>query len=172
MKQKKPFSQKLNNILFFLLGILAVVIAGVIFINFQTNATGSEQKDYVVKDDTQAGETKKSNGLSSSVEKWQEGTITYNEKKYVYNTSIETYLLMGIDNDEPVSTAKDSVSGGQSDAIFLLVANKETQQMSIISINRNTMTPIEIYDENGKDLGEMTAQLCGQHGFGDGKKLS
>ena len=34
MKQKKPFSQKLNNILFFLLGILAVVIAGVIFINF------------------------------------------------------------------------------------------------------------------------------------------
>lgn len=120
MKQKKPFSQKLNNILFFLLGILAVVIAGVIFINFQTNATGSEQKDYVVKDDTQAGETKKSNGLSSSVEKWQEGTITYNEKKYVYNTSIETYLLMGIDNDEPVSTAKDSVSGGQSDAIFLL----------------------------------------------------
>ena len=23
-----------------------------------------------------------------------------------------------------------------------------------------------------KDLGEMTAQLCGQHGFGDGKKLS
>ena len=51
MKQKKPFTQKLNNILFFLLGILAVVIAGVIFINFQTNATGSEQKDYVVKDD-------------------------------------------------------------------------------------------------------------------------
>ncbi len=35
MKQKKPFTQKLNNILFFLLGILAVVIAGVIFINFR-----------------------------------------------------------------------------------------------------------------------------------------
>ena len=39
---------------------------------------------------------------------------------------------MGIDNDEPVSTAKDSVSGGQSDAIFLLVANKETRDVDHI----------------------------------------
>lgn len=168
-RNRKTFSQKLNNILFFLAGVLAVVVVGVVFINLQTHATGSESLDYIKSSDDSADSA---DTTKRDVEKWQEGTISYNGKNYEFNTSLETYLLMGIDNDNPVETAKDSVSGGQSDAMFLLIANKETQQLSIFSINRNTMTDIEAYDENGKSLGTVTAQLCTQHGFGDAKKLS
>lgn len=172
MRKQNNFSQKLNNILFFLAGVLAVIIVGVIFINIQTKARGSDEMDYPDYVNTSDAAENTDGVMSSDLEKWQEGTITYRGKNYVYNKNIETYLLMGIDKDEPVETAPDSVSGGQSDAIFLLVADKEHEKLSIISINRNTMTPIETYDETGKSLGTITAQICGQHGFGDGKKLS
>lgn len=172
MKRQKQdrFSQKLNNILFFLAGVLAVVIVGIVFINFQTSATGSETPDYLqhAQNSTQL----QSDSMSQGKEKWQEGTVSYDGKNYVYNTDLEVYLLMGIDKEGPVETAPDSVSGGQSDAMFLLVADKVKEQLSIVAINRNTMTTIEAYDENGKSLGEINAQICGQHGFGDGKKLS
>lgn len=170
MKKQNNFSQKLNNVLFFLAGVLAVVIAGVVFINFQTKATGSETPDYLQH--AQAETQNAGAGMSQDKEKWQEGTVSYNGRNYTYNTNLETYLLMGIDKEGPVETAADSVSGGQSDAMFLLVADKEKEQLSIVAINRNTMTPIEVYDESGKSLGELNAQICGQHGFGDGKKLS
>jgi LCP family protein required for cell wall assembly len=34
------------------------------------------------------------------------------------------------------------------------------------------MTQVAVYDEDGGSLGTMEAQICTQHGFGDGKKLS
>ncbi|MCD7708955.1 MAG: LCP family protein [Clostridiales bacterium] len=109
----------------------------------------------------------------ADVEKWQEGVIEYNGKQYRYNSGIRSYLIMGIDDDDTVSEdVADYVSGGQSDAMFLLVADSRNEQLSVISINRNTMTEINIYDENGESLGTMEAQICLQHGFGDGRKIS
>lgn len=106
------------------------------------------------------------------VEKWQEGTINYNGKQYKYNNKINTYLFMGIDADGPVETAKDYVSGGQSDAMFLVVANKDDKTLTIITIHRNTMTKIATNDVMGGSTGTVVAQICTQHGFGDGKSLS
>ena len=109
---------------------------------------------------------------TSNVEKWQEGAITYGGKQYVFNNKIKTYLIMGIDKDGKVETAKDSQSGGQSDGMFLLVTDASDKTMSVISINRNTMTRIESYYKNGLRAGYKTAQICVQHGFGDGRNLS
>ncbi len=105
-------------------------------------------------------------------EKWQEGAISYNGKQYKFNNKIKTYLFLGIDNDEPVSKAKDGISGGQSDAIFLLVEDTEKEEFSIIAINRNTMTMVDVYDTNGDYMGQVKLQLCLQHGYGDGMKTS
>ena len=62
--------------------------------------------------------------------------------------------------------------GGQSDALFLLVVNNKTEQLQVISINRNTMADIELCDEEGIDMGPLKTQICLQHAFGDGKRLS
>jgi len=106
------------------------------------------------------------------LEKWQEGIISHDGKDYIYNQKINAYLIMGIDKDGKVETAPDHVSGGQSDAMFLLVTNEADKTMSVVSINRNTMTRIEAFYENGISSGYKTAQICVQHGFGDGRQLS
>lgn len=119
-------------------------------------------------------ETKVDEGNTQATEKWQEGVIKYNDTYYKFNNKINTYLIMGIDRDGPVEDeiAEDTSDGGQSDAMFLLVTNAENETMSVISINRNSMTDITIYGEGNVVLGETKAQICTQHGFGDGKKLS
>lgn len=106
------------------------------------------------------------------LEKWQEGIISHNGKNYIYNQKINAYLIMGIDKEGKVETAPDYQSGGQSDAMFLLVTNEADKTMSVISINRNTMTRIETFYENGISSGYKTGQICVQHGFGDGRQLS
>lgn len=105
-------------------------------------------------------------------EKWQEGTVSYHGKHYRYNNSLRTYLLMGIDKEGPAAEAHDGVSGGQSDAMFLFVADSDNESVSVISINRNTMTKIETLDESGTKKGEVVAQICVQHGYGDGRHYS
>lgn len=105
-------------------------------------------------------------------EKWQEGTISHNGKYYKYNNNLRTYLLMGIDKKGPVVEAEDGISGGQSDAMFLIVADSGNDSISVISINRNTMTRIESCDKQGQNKQEVVAQICLQHAYGDGRHYS
>jgi LCP family protein required for cell wall assembly len=163
-------SQKLNNILFFFAGVLVVGIVVVLAVAVQAKTQSQEENEAYLYELQTADES--ASAMNSDVEKWQEGTIEYNGKYYRYNNYIRSYLLMGIDSDDPVETAEDGVSGGQSDAMFLLVVDSENETLSVISINRNTMTAVDVYDEDGNGLGIYQAQICTQHGFGDGKKLS
>ncbi len=104
--------------------------------------------------------------------KWSEGVIEYNGSKYIYNSSTKVYLLMGVDKEGPAVQAEDYVHGGQSDAMFLLITDKEKQKISVVPINRNTMTDIQLCDLNGHYYGTFKAQICLQHGYGDGLKGS
>lgn len=105
-------------------------------------------------------------------EDWEDGWIRYNGKIYAYNEDIMTFLVMGIDNDEEVKKAKDGVSGGQADALFLAVMNPHDKSVSIIAINRNTMAAVDVYDKDGIYLGQYDKQITLQHGYGDGMELS
>lgn len=110
---------------------------------------------------------------SQKQEKWQEGIVEYNGKNYQYNKDLKVYLFMGIDTDYTVEEAKQyEEGGGQSDAMFLLVADKEAKELSVISINRNSMTSVEVFSESGKSLGTYDLQICLQHAYGDGGQLS
>ena len=105
-------------------------------------------------------------------EKWDEGIICYKDRYYKYNDNLQNYLFMGIDNDNIARTAPDGISGGQSDAMFVLVLDNEKREVSIVAINRNTIVPVDVYDEEGNFLLQMDLQICLQHGYGDGMKLS
>ncbi len=106
-------------------------------------------------------------------EKWQEGTVSYNGQHYRYNAALKTYLFMGIDRPGPVEKAADSISGGQSDAMFLLVEDREAGEFSVVAINRNTMADVKVCDEEGDWAeGYQKMQICLQHGYGDGMYLS
>ena len=104
--------------------------------------------------------------LSASA--WQPGWIRYDGKTYAYNTNLLTFLVLGIDSMDEVHEAEDGLSGGQSDAMFFLVLDPDNKDIKIIAINRNTMTDIDVYNEEGVYVGTGEAQICLQHGFGDG----
>ena len=105
-------------------------------------------------------------------EKWQEGIINYKGKYYKYNNRIDTYLLMGVDRAGVVEQVDDYTDGGQTDAIFLLVVDKANEEFSVISVNRNTITDVEEYNSEGIYVGTYPVQICTQHLYGDGKRLS
>ena len=105
-------------------------------------------------------------------EDWQEGDIRYNGIHYRYNADILTFLFLGIDEMGEVKPVEDSMSGGQSDAIFLLVLDPHEKKISVIGIPRDTMAEVEIYSREGIYQGKRKVQLALQHAYGDGGKLS
>lgn len=105
-------------------------------------------------------------------EDWQEGDIRYQGEHYRYNQEILTFLFLGVDKMEKVKPVKNGIDGGQSDAIFLLVLDPHTEKISVIGINRNSMTDVDFYDKKGNYLSTQTAQITLQHGYGDGAQLS
>ena len=105
-------------------------------------------------------------------ENWQAGWVRYNGKVYEYNSDIMTFLIMGIDKEGTVSAGSSGVDGGQADGQFLLVLNPDTKKMQVIAINRNTMTDVDVYDEDGNFVGTYNLQICLAHGYGDGMQQS
>lgn len=73
-------------------------------------------------------------------------TVIYNDEKYNYNTSIVSILLLGID-----SKTEDEL--GQADAIEMLLLDRNNKEIKMISIPRDTMTEIRVFDMAGNDLG-------------------
>lgn len=163
MKDKdKSIGININILVGVLLGVI-VIIVGLVFFKMSENDDTSTE----VADNQPAITTE-----SSTVEKWQEGVIRYDGVDYRYNNDIRTFLFMGIDKAEEVAEGEDGIDGGQSDAMFLMVVNPDTEQISVIAINRNTMTTVDVYGRDGNYKGTAELQICLQHGYGDGMRTS
>lgn len=103
---------------------------------------------------------------------WKEGWVKYNGQVYAYNEDILTFLIMGIDKTKDVKEVAEGTNGGQADALFLVVLNPHDDSLSVIGINRNTMTDVSVYDNNGSIVNTVKAQIAVQHGFGNGVEES
>lgn len=103
---------------------------------------------------------------------WKEGWVKYNGQIYAYNEDILTFLVMGIDKNRDVKEVAEGTNGGQADALFLVVLNPHDNSLSVIGINRNTMTDVAVYDDNGAYVNTIKAQIAVQHGFGNGVEES
>ena len=156
--------ERRERIVFTIIISLAVIIILMLVLLIYMKQSDSEGTDRAQSSEADTGNV--------PVEKWQESLVSYNGKHYRYNSSLSIYLFLGIDKNGVVETAEDYISGGQSDAIFLLVADSDTEELSIVSVNRNTMTDVKMYSAEGASLGTYTAQICLQHGYGDGKEYS
>ena len=108
----------------------------------------------------------------SSSKVWKDGWVRYQDKVYEYNDQILTFLVMGIDDMNYARAKSGGQSGGQADSLFLLVMNPETKQISVVAINRNTMTKIDVYDADGNFDHTGVGQICLAHGYGDGMEES
>lgn len=85
--------------------------------------------------------------------------IQVDGKSYVYNSDILDILLLGIDS-------KDTKSLGQSDFINLMLLDRKKETMKFLSISRDTMTLIRLFDASGNDLGWDTQHLALAYAYG------
>lgn len=105
-------------------------------------------------------------------QKWQEGWVKYQDTIYAYKEDILTFLIMGIDKNSDVEEEAEGTNGGQADALFLAVMDPREKSIKVIGINRNTMTDIDVYNEEGAYMTTVSAQVAVQHGFGNGMEES
>lgn len=145
--------------------LLLVILMAALCLTVVAATRNMEKKETIQEEQTGQESTE-------YVEKWQEGTVNHNGKNYRYNTAVKSYLIMGIDKDGIAEPSENHIQGGQSDAMFLLVTNASEKTISVVSIHRNTMTRIQTCYDTGADAGYKTAQICTQHGYGDGMALS
>ncbi len=100
------------------------------------------------------------------------GMIRYQGETYRYRENTMTFLCMGIDRRGEVKASKNLFKGGQADAMFLLVLNPDQEQISVIGVNRDTMTEVSVYEEHGLYAGDEVMQLALAHAYGDGLEKS
>lgn len=91
-------------------------------------------------------------------------TYTFNQQQFVL-------YFMGIDDNDPVAP-RTSSEGGQADAHFLIFIDTNAKAIRILTLNRNTMTDIDIYDLYNEYGYTIPGQLCLQHAYGDGMQDS
>lgn len=90
---------------------------------------------------------------------------------YTYNYNLTNILFMGIDTNEEFQE-REAGWAGQSDSLVLMSMDKDTKQVRLLQISRDSMADIEIYDRDGERTGSQRMQISTQFAYGDGKKRS
>ena len=95
-----------------------------------------------------------------------EDVVEINGVACTLRNNIKTYLFMGI--DDTAEKGENYITGGQCDTLQLLVVDQTRNTYSRLPINRNTLTEVRSYDEEGEDLGTSVCQIAYAHAHGDG----
>lgn len=98
--------------------------------------------------------------------------LEYQGKKYEYNNLVTSILISGIDSEGPMMANRSYAKAPRSDSVQVLVLDKRTNKMTIIALNRDTITPVRSYDAAGNSLGVYDNLLSLAFGFGTGGKSS
>lgn len=114
----------------------------------------------------------KSKETVSDTDEIETDTVVYKGKKYRYNSDLELILFIGADKSEPVSLQNYAGKGGQADTLLLAVLDREQEKVQLVSISRDTMADIKIYDESGEYLATERAQIALQYAYGTSAKRS
>ena len=173
IKERKKVS--IGGITFLTVLTVLLVIAGIVAVmrgvgkNHLTTAVAGTGEEIV-----SIGETIPSEQAEEL--KLKDDQILYENGIYELNKDLITILVMGIDKETVTEIGGQSwtqeegslYSGGQADALFLMLLNPHSKEISIVAINRNTMATLDVWDENGNYKGQAIQQIALQHGYGDG----
>jgi LCP family protein required for cell wall assembly len=98
--------------------------------------------------------------------------VTYQDKQYEYNTRVTTILYVGIDSLDKLESSKVYGQAPRSDAFVLAVLDEYSHTMTMVALNRNTMTDIQQYDLSGNKTSKVNKQLAYAFAEGEGGKES
>ena len=98
--------------------------------------------------------------------------ITYKGEKYRYNNRVTSILYAGVDSTGKMEAKVRYGNKARADSIQLLVMNEKTNKMSVVSVNRDTITQIRQYSLDGSDMGLYHTYIGYAYTYGDGGKVS
>lgn len=98
--------------------------------------------------------------------------VTYNGEEYRYNNRITNVLYAGIDSTGKMQSTVQYGNKARADSIALVVMDEKHNKLTILPINRDTMTRIRRYSLSGNDNGLYTTHIGYAYSYGDGGKVS
>ena len=155
-RKKDPKSKK--RILIFAVPAAVLVIAAATAGAFLLRHGGAQE--------TVAGAGEKTGNQTT------EADLVWNGTAYNYNDHLSNYLFLGIDNREKAETRTGQANAGQADALYLLSWDRTTDDITVITIPRDTMTQIEVFGPDGESLGMTEDHISLSYAYGDGSHES
>ncbi|MBR3692614.1 MAG: LCP family protein [Clostridia bacterium] len=99
-------------------------------------------------------------------------TVEHNGKKYALKEDVETFMVLGLDQFEADAQPDSYNNNKRADFVMLLVFDKAAQKCSVLHINRDTMTRVNVLGVAGQRVDTVTAQLALAHTYGNGREVS
>lgn len=123
---------------------------------------------YVIWQNIHTAESATVTGDISGAESPGDPAVTYQGKEYTYNDHLSNYLFLGIDTREKAETKVGKADAGQADAVFLVSWDRVEHTLTVITIPRDTITEIEIFDLEGDSAGKSQDHISLAYAYGDG----
>ena len=134
--------------LIFLLIALAVIIAAILIV------PGLFEKEETILPETGSAD------FGTLVKK------EYNGKTYVERQGLTPILFIGVDRGENAGEQWGYQQGGQADFLLLMVADPSERKVSMLQIDRDTITDVETLGVLGNVIGTRQLQIALSHSFG------
>ena len=100
-----------------------------------------------------------------------DSSVLFDGKRYERDPSIKAFLCIGVDSSGELEQ-RVTGDGGQADGVFVVAYDAARDQVKILMIPRDTMTPITLTDLSGNVLGKDVQHITLAYGYGDGRELS
>lgn len=96
----------------------------------------------------------------------QKPTLLFDGKQYQMKDNIEVILIMGIDDREDIGTANTYYNNSQADVLYVYVIDHDNKTYQTIQLNRDTITGVQTYTQDGYKDTIIPMQICLAHGYG------
>ena len=101
-----------------------------------------------------------------------EDTIKYSGAEYSLKEDVTSFLIIGLDKFDRTTDLTAYNNDQQADFLMLFVFDNEAETCSIVHINRDTMSNVNILGVNGNRVNTVIEQIALSHTYGNGKDVS
>ena len=101
-----------------------------------------------------------------------EAVLEYQGREYVLKNNIETFLVLGLDKFNGSVDSDAYNNDQQADFLMLFVIDNDAKKISVLHINRDTMTDMNVLGLNGNKVATVNKQIALAHTYGNGKEVS
>lgn len=106
--------------------------------------------------------------IDETARRRREGWVNRDGVWYVPKEDQETFLMIGLDQTEPMKESESYNNSVQADFLLLAIFDEKENTTTILHINRDTMAEIPVLGVNGQPAGTITGQLALSHTYGSG----